>query len=388
MALGVLDAQDFDFPVPIAYGPGRLAEIAALCAKNDVARPLIVTDRGSRDLPFIARLASLLDDAGLTNAVFSEISPNPRDDEIEAGCEAYRAGNHDAVIGIGGGSAMDGGKAICFTAHSGHAIAAFNYDTPAPEVASAFPKLITIPTTSGTGAETESTAMVTDTTQGMKFCAWHPDVKPCVALLDPELTLGLPPHLTAWTGVDALTHAVEAYIVPDFNPLCDAMALEGLALIASALERAVAHPDDLEARGRMLLGSCLAGIAFLKGLGHVHAISHMVGAEYDTQHGLTNAIVLPVVLRYNLPGLPDKTQRMAEAMGLGPLSPEAFCAQIDGILDRLDIPKSLSEIGVEMQSAERLAGKALQDAAAGTNPRQSSAAEMQSLIEAAISGAR
>ncbi|MEO0371254.1 MAG: iron-containing alcohol dehydrogenase, partial [Pseudomonadota bacterium] len=315
-------------------------------------------------------------------------SPNPRDDEIEAGCEAYRAGNHDAVIGIGGGSAMDGAKAICFTAHSGHHIAVFNYDTPAPEVEAAFPKLITIPTTSGTGAETESTAMVTDTTTAMKYCAWHPDLKPCVALLDPELTLGLPPALTAWTGVDALTHAIEAYIVPDFNPLCDAMALEGLALIAQALEQAVAQPGNLEARGRMLLGSCLAGIAFLKGLGHVHAISHMVGAEYDTQHGLTNAIVLPVVLRYNLPDLPEKTRRMAEAMGFGAQDWQVFCAEIDGILDRLDIPKNLSEIGVEMESAERLAGKALLDAAAGTNPRQSTVAEMQSLIETAISGAR
>ncbi|MEM6588417.1 MAG: iron-containing alcohol dehydrogenase [Pseudomonadota bacterium] len=388
MALGVLDAQDFDFPVPIAYGPGRLDEIASLCAQNGVERPLIVTDRGSRDLPFIGRLASLLSAAGLTNAIFSDISPNPRDDEIEAGSEVVRAGDHDAVIAIGGGSAMDGSKSICFTAHSGHAIAAFNYDTPAPDVTAPFPKLITIPTTSGTGAETESTAMVTDTGKGMKFCAWHPDLKPCVALLDPELTLGLPPHLTAWTGVDALTHAIEAYIVPDFNPLCDAMALEGLALIAGALERAVTQPDDLEARGQMLLGSCLAGIAFLKGLGHVHAISHMVGAEYDTQHGLTNAIVLPVVLRYNLPDLPEKTRRMAEAMGLGAQDWQAFCAAIEGILDRLEIPKSLSELGVEMDSAERLAGKALLDAAAGTNPRQSSVAEMRALIEAAISGAR
>ncbi|MEM7599564.1 MAG: iron-containing alcohol dehydrogenase [Pseudomonadota bacterium] len=389
MALSALDNQDFGFPVPIAYGPGRLAEIADLCAAHAITRPLIVTDRGSRDLPFIDRLADLLSKAGLPNAVFSDISPNPRDDEIAAGCAALRDGDHDAVIGIGGGSAMDGGKAICLTAHSGVDLFAFNYDEPVPDVSKAqFPKLITIPTTAGTGAETESTAMVTDTSKGMKFCVWHPELKPSVTVLDPELTLGLPPHLTAWTGVDALTHGIEAYLVPDFNPLCDGLALEALALISGSLEQAFRTPSDLEARGRMLIGSCLAGVSFLKGLGHVHAISHMVGAEYDTQHGLTNAIVLPVVLRYNLPDLPDKTRVMAEAMGMGALAPDAFCAQIDGLLDRLDIPKGLAEIGVEMDSAERLAGKALLDAAAGTNPRGSSIAEMQELIEAAITGAR
>ncbi len=385
---GLLGAQDWGFPVPIAYGPGRIAEVADHCATYDIARPLIVTDRGSRNLPFVDQLANLLGKAGLTNSVFSEISPNPRDDEIEAGCAALRVGDHDAVIAIGGGSAMDGGKSICMTAHNDHGIAAFDYLKPAPVVDAPFPKLICIPTTAGTGAETESTAMVTDTQNGMKFCAWHPDLKVSLALLDPELTLGLPKHLTAWTGVDALTHAVEAFIVTDFNPMCDAMALEAMSLISRYLEQAVLEPGNLEARGGMLVGSCLAGVAFLKGLGHVHAISHMVGAEYDTQHGLTNAIVLPVVLRYNLPGLEEKTRRMSEAMGLGALTSEAFCAHVDGVLDRLEIPKSLAEIGVPFACAQRVAEKAVQDAAAETNPRPASVEEMRALIEQAIKAAR
>jgi alcohol dehydrogenase class IV len=386
----LLDAQDWGFPVPIAYGPGRLAEIAEHCARNGIARPLVVTDRGSKDLPFVGELSRLLNEAGLAQAVFSDISPNPRDDEIEAGCVALREGDHDAVIAIGGGSAMDGGKSICMTAHNDFGIAAFNYDHPAPSMdgQAPFPKLICIPTTAGTGAETESTAMVTDTTKGMKFCAWHPGLKPCLALLDPELTLGLPPHLTAWTGVDALTHAIEAYIVPDFNPLCDGLALEALSLISEWLVPAVEEPDNLEARGGMLVGSCLAGVAFLKGLGHVHAISHMVGAEYDTQHGLTNAIVLPVVLRYNLPGMETKVRRMSEAIGRGALRPDAFCEEIDAILDRLNIPKSLSDIGVPLECAQRVAEKAMLDAAAATNPRQSSIDEMRVLVETAITAAR
>ena len=203
----------------------------------------------------------------------------------------------------------------------------------------------------------------------MKFCLCHPDFRPSLALLDPELTVGLPHHLTAWTGADALTHAIEAYLVPGFHPLCDGMALEGLALINRWLPLAVREPDNLAARGGMLVGSCLAGIAFIKGLGLVHAISHMVGAEFDTQHGPTNAIVLPVVLRFNLPGMDHKTKRMAEAMGLTDHSPAAFIREIECILDEIGIPHSLAEINVPEDCAERISHKALEDSAAATNPR-------------------
>ena len=209
-----------------------------------------------------------------------------------------------------------------------------------------------------------------------------------MALLDPELTLGLPAHLTAWTGADALTHAIEAYCVPGFNPLCDGMALEALALIARWLPVVMREPQNVAARGGMLVGSCLAGVAFMQGLGHVHAISHMVGAEYDTQHGLTNAIILPVVLRYNLPGMDSKVKRMADAMGLSDGSVEGFIAAIEQVLDDLDIPRSLAEIGVPADCAARIAEKALQDSAAGTNPRRSTHADMQALVETAISQAR
>ena len=252
----------------------------------------------------------------------------------------------------------------------------------------AFPPLITIPTTAGTGAETESTAMITDTLRKMKWCVWHPELKPALALLDPELTLGLPPHLTAWTGVDALVHAIEAYCVPGFNPLCDGLALEGMRLIAEGLPRAVRAPDDLEARGAMLVGSCLAGIAFLKGLGLVHAISHMVGAEYDTQHGLTNAILLPAVLDFNAPEIGDKIPPMAQAMGLKEPSFEAFHGWVCELLDALDIPKTLAEIGVPADCAPRIAAKALQDSAAGTNPRGLSVQDIEAVLHQALTRGR
>ena len=386
----ILEPQDWSFPIPIAYGPGRLGEIGQRCVAMGLLNPLIVTDKGSRDLPFISRLYRYLADAGLSTALFSEISPNPRDDEISIGCDSFRSGSHDAIIAIGGGSAMDGGKAICLTVKNEKDLWDFEWEAEPVAISpdQAFPTLITIPTTAGTGAETESTAMVTHTGKGMKFCICHPQLKPSLALLDPELTIGLPTNLTAWTGADAMVHAIEAYCVPSFHPLCDGLALEGLNLISKWLPVAVREPDNLAARGAMLVGSCLAGIAFIKGLGHVHAISHMIGAEYNTQHGLTNAIILPVVLRFNLPGMEEKVKRMAEAMGFQDLSVEDFIKEIERRLDEIDIPRSLSEISVPKDCEERIAEKALLDSAARTNPRAASLAEMRLLVKTSLTKAR
>ena len=386
----ILEPQDWSFPIPIAYGPGRLSEIGQRCAAMGLLNPLIVTDKGSRNLPFISKLHSYLADASLSSALFSEISPNPRDDEISTGCEKFQSGNHDAIIAIGGGSAMDGGKAICLTVNNGRDLWDFEWEAEPIDISpdQAFPKLITIPTTAGTGAETESTAMVTHTGKGMKFCIYHPQLQPSLALLDPKLTISLPVNLTAWTGADAMVHAIEAYCVPSFHPLCDGLALEGLNLISKWLPVAVKEPDNLAARGAMLVGSCAAGIAFLKGLGHVHAISHMIGAEYNTQHGLTNAIILPVVLRFNLPGMEEKVKRMAESMGLQDVSVKGFIAEIERRLDELGIPRSLSEIGVPENCEERIAKKALRDSAARTNPRAASLAEMRLLVKTSLTKAR
>jgi len=387
---GILNPQDWSFPVPIKYGPGRLVEAGGHCIMMGVHNPLIVTDRGSHKLPFIGQLQNHLTNAGLTVGLYSDISPNPKDTEIGAGRAQFISGGHDAIIAIGGGSAMDGGKSICLTANNDIDLWAFEYEQKAPEINAnqSFPKLITIPTTAGTGAETESTAMVTHVEKGMKFCVWHPELKPSLVLLDPELTIGLPANLTAWTGADAMTHAIEAYLVPGFNPLCDGLALEGLALVSKWLQISVNEPHNMKARGAMLVGSCLGGIAFLKGLGLVHAISHMVGAEFDTQHGLTNAVVLPVVLRFNLPGQELKVQRMAQAMGLEDSSTESFIRHIEGVLDDINIPNSLSDLDIPMASAQRLAEKSILDSAAQTNPRTATVPEISSLIEEAILKAR
>jgi alcohol dehydrogenase class IV len=365
-------------------------EIGEKCSLLGIKNPLIVTDKGSADLPFIEKLETYLSKSNISFASFKKISPNPLDTDIAAGKQLFLDGNHDAVIAIGGGSAMDGGKGICMTAKNSHDLWDFEFEKPSPVISASetFPKLITIPTTAGTGAETESTAMVTDTSKAMKFCVWHKDLKPELALLDPELTIGLPETYTAWTGVDAMVHAIEAYLVPDFHPLCDGAALEGLTLVNTWLPVAVQEPKNIFARGGMLVGSCLAGIAFLKGLGLVHAISHMVGAEFDTQHGLTNAIILPSILKYNLPDMPKSTEKMAKAIDLKTTSMESFIEYTEKMLDDFKIPKSLAEINVPKNCAHRIAKKAMQDSAAQTNPKSISLEQLENIINTVIVKAR
>ena len=382
--------SDWGFPIPIAYGPGRLNEIGEFCRKFKVSNPLIVTDKGSKELPFVSRLATLLENSSIKSKLFYGISPNPRDDEIKAGCISYHKGSHDGIIAIGGGSALDGAKAIGMTVNSGVSLWDFEYRKPEPILQSldCFPTFITIPTTAGTGAETESTAMITDTVKGMKFCLAHLGMRPSLAILDPELTIELPANLTAWTGVDALTHALEAYMVPGLNPLCDGAALEALKLISKWLKVAFDDPKNIDARGGMLIGSCLAGVAFTKGLGLVHSISHMVGAEYNTQHGLTNAIILPAVMKFNLPHVGEKVRFISHAMDLKDASSEMIIQEIEEILDYLDIPRSLSEIGVPLECKKRIAKKAMLDSATGTNPRVTQIEDLEELTEISILSAR
>lgn len=382
--MDLLKTQHWTFPVPITYGPGCLQTLAEACRANGITSPLLVTDEGSRDLPFVSQAIACLRDGKLAWDVFSDVSPNPRDTQIQAGRTQFREGQHDGVIAIGGGSGMDAGKAICLVANNDVSLLDFDFEKTSPEPAGAFPPLICIPSTAGTGAETESTAMITDTQRGIKVCIWHSRLKPGLAMLDPSITVALPANLTAWTGCDALVHAIEAYCVPAFHPLCDGVALEGMRLIGANLERAFLDPDDLSARGGMLVGSCLAGVAFMKGLGLVHAISHMVGAEFDTHHGLTNAIVLPTVLQFNADTISDKVPNMAAALGCRTHAMDAFYGHICALLDRLRIPERLADIAVPASGVQSIAAKAMLDPARVTNPRPVSLDQMTGLVEQAL----
>jgi len=383
-----LNSTDWSFPVPIYYGPKRIDELPAICIKQDIQRPLIVTDSGSASLPFITKTLKSLNSSGLKASSFSGISPNPLDTEILTGKLVYKDGKHDAVIAIGGGSGMDGGKAISLMANNNYSLWDFDNDKSEIKDIKKFPPLICIPTTSGTGAETESTAMVTNTDLKMKLCVWHPNQKPIAAILDPELTLELPKNLTAWTGVDALVHAIEAYSINSLYSVADAMAIEALTLIGRNLRTVVKSPQDLEARGGMLIGSCLAGISFQKGLGLVHAISHMVGAIYNSQHGLTNAILLPKVLKFNQDTINHKVEVMNYATFGKTEGFDDFYSNICNLLDKLEIHRGLNSLGVDASKVSEIALKASKDAAALTNPRQATIPQLEKLISNSLVNAR
>ena len=381
-----LSYQNWTFPVPIRYGPGRIKELSKICQTKGIKKPLVVTDNGSKNLKFIENIITDLEDHQLKPGFFSNVSPNPRDTEILEGKLIFNKGDHDGIIAIGGGSGMDGGKAISLVANNDYDIWDFEWEKKPPEINedNKFPPLVCIPTTAGTGAETESSAMVTDTKLFVKWCIAHPQQKPIEVILDPQLTLELPKNLTAWTGVDALVHAIEAYVIDDFHPLCDAVALEGLRLIYPNLPIVYRDPSNLIARGKMLVGSCLAGISFLKGLGFVHAISHMVGAEFDTQHGLTNAIVLPSVLRFNEKVISKKVPIMCQAMNLKNNDFDYFYQSVCELLNKLEIPKNLGDIGIKDSSLDSLSKKALKDSAFATNPRTATLQEMKDIISQSI----
>jgi len=385
-----LAAADWTFPVPIHFGPGRLSEIGMACRQLAITNPLIVTDRGSRDLLFVEVTSEACRSAGVRSSVFSEVEPNPTDADIALGKTVFNEGCHDGIIAIGGGSGMDAGKAISLIARDETELWAFDYDHPKPPAVhpASFVPLICVPTTAGTGAETESTAMLTDTALGRKRCVWHPEQKPRLAILDPELTRELPADLTAWTGCDALVHAIEAFTVPEWNPLCDGLALEAIRLIRGSLEVAVADGEDLEARGAMLVGSCLAGISFQKGLGLVHAMSHMVGAVCNTHHGLTNAVLLPPVLRYNAPALEEKVPLINAAMGLHCEDFSSMFSDVVRLLDALEIPRGLRDLGIPEDALDSIAEKAFTDAARSTNPVPANTSQIRTLLGESFVSAR
>jgi len=373
------------------YGPGARHELVALCKQFNIQRPFIITDQGSLNLPFVAEIQHALNDAGLACGLYGGIEPNPTDRTIVAGAQAYQAWDADGIIALGGGSGLDGAKAVALIARQQRCdLWAFDFDQPVPQGfhADDFAPVITIPTTAGTGAETESTAMVTDTRRGIKGCVWHPLARPSAVILDPELTRSLPANLTAWTGLDAIIHALEAYFVPSFNPLSDGAALQALDLLWHSIDTAVHQGQDLEARGKMLIGSCLAGVAFLKGLGLVHALSHMVGATYNTHHGLTNAIILPVVLRFNQAQISARLKPVAQVLDLPDDRFDTFYNAVCTLLDRLNIPKSLAALGVQHADIDALALKSMGDPARLTNPRDSSLEQLKALLAHAIDHAR
>jgi alcohol dehydrogenase class IV len=378
----------WNFPTRVVTGAGRIAELPQACRTYGMARPLLVTDRGLAAGGLIAGIVKRVRDAGIPVGVFSDVKPNPTEANLQAGVDAFKAGGHDGVIAVGGGSALDVGKCVAFMVAQSRPVWDFedvgdwwtraNTDGIAPIVA--------VPTTAGTGSEVGRAGVITREQTHEKKIIFHPMMLPKIAIEDPELAVGLPPFLTMATGMDALAHCFEAYCVNAFHPLADGIALEGMKIVDSYLPRAVADGRDLEARAYMFAAASMGATAFQKGLGAIHSVSHPVGARYDTHHGLTNGVLFPYVLVCNKAAIADKIPHIARALDLPGRDFDAVLAWILALRKKLGVPHTLAELGVRPADAGVIAADAVKDPTASSNPRQLNEAEFEKLTLAAING--
>ncbi len=379
---------DWSFPTTIRFGPGRIRELPGACKDLGMAKPLLVTDPGLAALPMVADAIARNEAEGLATGVFSDIKPNPVGANVEAGLEAYRQGGHDGVIAMGGGSGLDAGKAIAFMA--GQTKPMWDFEDRGDNWKAADPAgiapIVAVPTTAGTGSEVGRASVILDESDHTKKVIFHPRMLPGIVISDPELTLGLPAHITAATGMDALAHCLEAYCAPSYHPMAEGIAVEGMRLVKEWLPRAVTDGSDIEARAHMLVAASMGATAFQKGLGAIHSLSHPVGALYDTHHGLTNAVVMPYVLDYNRAAIEDRLARLAAWLGLPEPSFQAVMDWVLGLRRDLEIPHTLAELGVTGQRLDEMSVMAAQDPTAGGNPIPVGAAELKTMFTAAIEG--
>jgi alcohol dehydrogenase class IV len=375
---------NWNYPTRIWAGPGRLAELPAACAELGIKRPLIVTDAGLKASPMIRRALEVLAGA----PVFGDVKGNPVAANVEAGLGAYRAGRHDGVVAIGGGSALDAGKVIAFMA--GQTRPMWDFEDIGDWWTRADPAgiapVVAIPTTAGTGSEVGRAGVILNEETHQKKIIFHPKMMPGVVISDPELTVGLPPGVTAATGIDAFVHCFEAFCAPGFHPLADGMALEGMRLVQQYLPRAYDDGNDIEARSRMLAAASMGAAAFQKGLGGVHAIAHPVGSFFDTHHGLTNAVILPYVMVHNRAAIAERLLIIGRLLDLGK---PGFDGVFDWVLDfrkRLGIPHTLAEIGVDLRNPEVIGREAAVDPSAGGNPVPIDAVTFERIFRSAVAG--
>lgn len=376
---------NWSYPTAIRFGAGRIAELAEACAEARITRPLLVTDRGLAGLPITARALDCLAAAGLEHALFAEVDPNPNEVNLEAGIAAYRAGGHDGVIAFGGGSGLDLGKMVAFMAGQSRPVWDFEDigDWWTRADADAIAPIIAVPTTAGTGSEVGRASVITNSQTHVKKIIFHPKVLPSIVIADPELTVGMPDFITAGTGLDAFAHCVEAFSSPHYHPMSQGIALEGMRLVIDNLPRAYDTPDDIEARAHMMSAAAMGATAFQKGLGAIHAMSHPVGAVFNTHHGTTNAVCMPAVLALNAPVIRDRFDRAAPYLGIeGGF--DGFCRFVQEFNHRFAIPHRLGEMGVTADRMDDLVAMALEDPSCGGNPVPLTADNLRGLFEACI----
>jgi len=378
---------NWSYPTAIRFGPGRIAELPDACAAAGITKPLLVTDAGLAKLDITARAMALLEKAGLSPGLFADVQPNPVESNVTAGVAALRAGNHDGVVAFGGGSGLDTGKLVAFM--NGQTRPVWDFEDIGDWWTRANPDgilpIVAVPTTAGTGSEVGRAGVVTDEATHTKKVIFHPQMMPKVVICDPQLTVGMPPAITAGTGMDAFAHCLEAYCSLGYHPMADGIAVEGMRLVFENLPKAYADGSDLEARAHMMSAAAMGATAFQKGLGAIHSLSHPVGALYNTHHGMTNAVFMPYVLAFNRPAIEARIARLAAYLGLS-ANFDAFERAVLDLRTRIGVPHGLADLGVDGDKADTIAAMAIVDPTAGGNPVPLTGEAARRLFDAALAG--
>ena len=379
---------NWNFPTPMRFGVGRISELADACKSQGMSRPLLVTDPGLAALPMVADAIKANEAAELPTCLFSDVQPNPVSQNVEDGIRVYREGGHDGVIAFGGGSALDAAKVIAFMAGQTRPMWDFedvgdNWTLADPD---GIAPIVAVPTTSGTGSEVGRAGVITNEETHTKKVIFHPKMMPGVVISDPALTAGLPPHITAATGMDAFIHCFEALCAPGYHPMAEGIAVEGMRLVKDWLPIAVEDGSNLTARANMLSAASMGATAFQKGLGAIHSLAHPVGAVYNTHHGLANAVFMPYVIDFNRDAIYRKMMRLGRYLGLADASFDGVMQWTLDFRKLLEIPHTAREIGVEESRLDELAKMAAVDPTASGNPVKVGAAEMKQMYEAAMEG--
>lgn len=379
--------SNWNYPTTMWFGAGRLAEIDKACQQLNITHPLIVTDPGLVKMHMVQELLAYLNEACLPSEVFADIKPNPVGGNVDNGVTIYRQGMHDGVIALGGGSAMDAAKSIALMAGQKRPLWDFvdEGDNYMRVIEEGVAPLIAIPTTAGTGSEVGRAAVIVDEEAQTKKLIFHPKMLPAIVIADPELTLGLPPALTAATGMDALAHNLEALCAPGFHPMADGIAMEGIKLIKESLIAAFRDGNDINARSKMLAAASMGATAFQKGLGAVHSLSHPLGAIYDAHHGTLNAILMPYVLKFNEEYISEQIASLAGFIGLEP-SFAAFLNWLIELRHELDIPHTLRDYNIDLARVDEIARFASLDPSAASNPRPLDDATHKEIMQKAVEG--
>ena len=386
--MSILDIRQWNYPTRIVFGAGAIERLPRLCKSLGMKTPLLVTDAGLKDAAITQNAISLVKGAGLAVEIFSDVKGNPTASNVEAGVAAYKSGKHDGVIAFGGGSGLDAAKTIAFMSKQSLPVWHFDDATPGwkDAITGDLPAVIAVPTTSGTGSEVGRASVISNEESKTKKIIFHPSMMPEVALCDPELTRGLPAHLTAATGFDALVHCFEAFCAPGYHPMADGIALEGLRLGSEHLPRAVADGNDMEARAQMMTVAAMGATAFQKGLGGVHALSHSIGAKYDTHHGLTNAVVMPYVVQANREVIGSQMEQVSRTLGLKTQGFDAVFEWILALRESVGIPHSAADLGVDLADAIELGERSIADPTAAGNPVSLTAAQYSEIFTKACEG--